>query len=93
MMGKRHKSQGGGSSNTDRNNGKAKKQNPKSPDVGKTGRSIGGYNIKKRPDKASSWNPILKRKARKAKRKAAGLAIAHGIRTGQLTKVKANADS
>lgn len=92
-MGKRHKSQGGGSSNTDRNNGKAKKQKPRSSDVGKTGKSIGGYNVKKRPDKVSSWNPIEKRKARKAKRRAAGLAIAHGIRTGQLTKVKASADS
>ena len=91
-MGKRHKSQGGGSSNTDRNNGKAKKQNPKSPDVGKTGRSIGGYNIKKRPDKASSWNPILKRKARKAKRKLLGLAYQHGLRTGQLSKIKVSAD-
>lgn len=92
-MGKRHKSQGGGSSNTDRNNGKAKKQKPRSSDAGKTGKSIGGYNVKKRPDKVSSWNPIEKRKARKAKRRAAGLAIAHGIRTGQLTKVKASADS
>jgi hypothetical protein len=92
MMGKRHKSQGGGSSNTDRNNGKAKKQNPKSPDAGKTGRSIGGYNIKKRPDKASSWNPILKRKARKAKRMLLGLAYQHGLRTGQLSKIKVSAD-
>jgi hypothetical protein len=92
-MGKRHKSQGGGSRNSDRNNGKAKKQNPKSSDKGKTGRSVGGYNLEKRADKAASWDPVSKRKARKAKRKAAGLAIAHGIRTGQLTKVKANADS
>lgn len=92
-MGKRHKSQGGGSRNSDRNNGKASKKNPKSSDVGKTGKSRGGYNLEKRPDKAAAWDPITKRKARKARRKAAGLAIAHGIRTGQLTKVKANADS
>ena len=92
-MGKRHKSQSGGSTNSNRNNGKASKQNPKSPDVGKTGRSVGGYNIKKRPDKANAWNALKKRRARKARRRALGLAIAHGIRTGQLTKVKANADS
>jgi hypothetical protein len=92
-MGKRHKSQGGGSRNSDRNNGKAKKQNPKAPDKGKTGRSVGGYNLEKRPDKAAAWNPVEKRKARKARRRAAGLAVSHGIRTGQLTKIKANADS
>jgi len=92
-MGKRHKSQGGGSRNSDRNNGKAKKQNPKTGEEGKTGKSRGGYNIEKRPEKANAWNALEKRRARKAKRKSLGLAIAHGIRTGQLTKVKANADS
>jgi hypothetical protein len=92
-MGKRHKSQGGGSRNSDRNNGKASKKKPQSPDKGKTGKSRGGYNLEKRPDKAAAWDPTAKRKARKARRKAAGLAIAHGIRTGQLSKVKASADS
>ena len=92
-MGKRHKSQGGGSRNSDRNNGKASKQNPKAPNKGATGRSRGGYNLEKRPDKAAAWNAVEKRKARKARRKAAGLAMAHGLRTGQLSKIKANADS
>jgi hypothetical protein len=92
-MGKKHKSQGEGSRNSDRNSGKAKKKNAKSGQEGNTKRSRGGYNIEKRPDKASSWNAVKKRIATKAKRKALGLAIAHGIRTGQLTKIKANADS
>jgi hypothetical protein len=92
-MGKGSKSKGGGVSNSDRNNGKARKKNPKSPDVGKTGKSRGGYNVNKRADKASSWDPIAKRKARKARRRVAGLAFAHGLRSGQLSKVKANADS
>jgi hypothetical protein len=92
-MGKRHKSQGGGSRNADRNNGKAKKQNPRTGEEGKTGRSVGGYNLEKRPDKAKSWNPVKKRIARKARRRSLGLAMAHAIRTGQLSKVKANADS
>ncbi|MFZ9242599.1 MAG: hypothetical protein ACO295_05245 [Sediminibacterium sp.] len=92
-MGKRSKSKGGGARNSDRNNGKAWKKVKKSPNAGATGRSKGGYSIEKRPDKAAAWDPISKRKARKARRKAAGLAIAHGLRTGQLSKVKANADS
>ena len=83
----------GGERNSDRPNGKASKKNPKSPNVGATGKSRGGYNLKKRPDKAAAWDPINKRQKRKARRKAAGLAYAHGLRTGQLRKVKANADS
>ena len=79
--------------NTNRSNGKAIKQNPKEPNIGATGRSRGGYNIKKRPDKAAAWDAVTKRTKRKARRKAAGLAYAHGLRTGQLRKVKANADS
>lgn len=90
--GKGSKSSGGGP-NPDRNNGKASKKNPKKPNIGATGRSRGGYNIKKRSDKATAWDPITKRAKRKAFRKAAGLAYAHGLRTGQLRKVKANADS
>jgi hypothetical protein len=90
--GKNNKPSGGGT-NPNRKNGKASKKNPKVPDFGKTGRSIGGYNIEKRPDKVSSWDPIARRKARKSRRKAAGLALAHGIRTGQLGKIKAHADS
>lgn len=79
--------------NTNRSNGKAIKQNPKEPNVGATGRSRGGYNIKKRPDKAAAWDPVKKRAARKARRKAAGLAYAHGLRSGQLKRVRASADS
>lgn len=79
--------------NTNRSNGKAIKQNPKEPNIGATGRSRGGYNIKKRPDKAAAWDPIKKRAARKARRKAAGLAYAHGLRSGQLKRVRASADS
>lgn len=79
--------------NSNRPNGKAIKQNPKKPNVGATGRSRGGYNIKKRPDKANAWDPIKKRAARKARRKAAGLAYAHGLRSGQLKRVRASADS
>jgi hypothetical protein len=91
-MGKRHKSQGGGSRNSDRNNGKAKKQNPRTGEEGKTGKSRGGYNIEKRPDKANAWNALEKRKARKARRKSAGLAMSHALRTGQLGKVRVSAD-
>ena len=83
----------GGDRNADRSNGKANKKNPKAPNVGATGRSRGGYNLKKRPEKAASWDAVTKRAKRKARRKAAGLAYAHGLRTGQLRKVKANADS
>lgn len=79
--------------NSNRPNGKAIKQNPKEPNIGATGRSRGGYNIKKRPDKAAAWDPIKKRAARKARRKAAGLAYAHGLRSGQLKRVRASADS
>jgi hypothetical protein len=86
------KSSGGGP-NPNRNNGKAAKKNPKLPNIGATGRSRGGYNLSKRSDKANAWDPIKKRSARKARRKAAGLAYQHGLRTGQLRKVKANADS
>jgi hypothetical protein len=90
--GKSGKSSGSGP-NTNRNNGKASKKNPKDPSVGATGKSRGGYNLNKRADKAASWDPVDKRARRKAKRKAAGLAYQHGLRTGQLRKVKANADS
>lgn len=90
--GKGGKSSGGGP-NPNRKNGKAEKKNPKEANIGATGRSRGGYNLLKRPDKANAWDPIKKRAARKARRKAAGLAYAHGLRTGQLRKVKANADS
>lgn len=90
--GKGGKSSGAGP-NSNRNNGKASKKNPKAPNIGATGKSRGGYNLKKRPDKAAAWDPIAKREKRKARRKAAGLAYAHGLRTGQLRKVKANADS
>lgn len=79
--------------NTNRSNGKAKKQNPKEPNVGATGKSRGGYNLIKRPDKAAAWDPFKKRAARKAVRKAANLAYKHGLRTGQLKRVKASADS
>lgn len=79
--------------NTNRSNGKATKQNPKEPNVGATGKSRGGYNLKKRPEKAAAWDPIKKRAARKAKRKAENLAYKHGLRTGQLKRVKASADS
>jgi hypothetical protein len=40
--------------NTNRANGKAIKQNPKEPNVGATGKSRGGYNLAKRPDKAAA---------------------------------------
>jgi hypothetical protein len=79
--------------NTNRSNGKATKQNPKEPNVGATGKSRGGYNLKKKPEKAAAWDPIKKRSARKAKRKAENLAYKHGLRTGQLKRVKASADS
>jgi hypothetical protein len=79
--------------NTNRSNGKAKKQNPKEPNVGATGKSRGGYNLAKRPEKAAAWNAVKKRSARKARRKADNLAYKHGIRTGQLKKSTASADS
>jgi hypothetical protein len=79
--------------NTNRANGKATKQNPKDPNVGATGKSRGGYNLIKRPDKAAAWNPFKKRAARKARRKAANLAYKHGVRTGQLKRSTASADS
>ncbi len=44
--------------NTNRSNGKAIKQNPKEPNIGATGKSRGGYNLIKRPDKAAAWDPI-----------------------------------
>lgn len=83
----------GGDRNSNRSNGKASKKNPKAPNIGATGRSRGGYNLKKRPEKAAAWDPIDKRIKRKARRKAAGLAYAHGLRSGQLRKVRASADS
>ena len=79
--------------NTNRANGKAIKQNPKEPNVGATGKSRGGYNLAKRPDKAAAWDAAKKRLARKARRKAANLAYKHGVRTGQLKRSTANADS
>ena len=79
--------------NTNRANGKAIKQNPKEPNVGATGKSRGGYNLAKRPEKAASWDATKKRAARKARRKAANLAYQHGLRTGQLKRVRASADS
>ena len=79
--------------NTNRSNGKAVKQNPKEPNVGATGKSRGGYNLIKRPDKAAAWDAIKKRTARKARRKAANLAYKHGVRTGQLKRSTASADS
>jgi hypothetical protein len=79
--------------NTNRSNGKAIKQNPKEPNVGATGKSRGGYNLIKRPDKAVAWDAIKKRTARKARRKAANLAYKHGVRTGQLKRSTASADS
>jgi hypothetical protein len=79
--------------NTNRANGKAIKQNPKEPNVGATGKSRGGYNLVKRPEKATAWDAAKKRAARKAIRKAAGLAYKHGIRTGQLKRSTASADS
>jgi hypothetical protein len=79
--------------NTNRSNGKAVKQNPKEPSVGATGKSRGGYNLIKRPDKAAAWDAIKKRTARKARRKAANLAYKHGVRTGQLKRSTASADS
>ena len=79
--------------NTNRANGKAIKQNPKEPNVGATGKSRGGYNLIKRPDKAAAWDAIKKRTARKARRKAANLAYRHGVRTGQLKRSTASADS
>jgi len=84
---------GGSVQNTNRSNGKATKQNPKEPNVGSTGKSRGGYNLVKKADKAAAWDPIKKRLARKARRKAAGLAYKHGIRTGQLKRSTASADS
>lgn len=79
--------------NSNRSNGKAKKQNPKQPNIGATGRSRGGYNLKKRPDKSSAWDAIKKRTARKIYRKAANLAYKHGVRTGQLKRSTSSADS
>jgi hypothetical protein len=92
-MAKGKTGKGGGDRNPNRNNGKASKKNPKKPNVGANGKSRGGYNLKKKPEKAAAWDPIKKRVARKARRKAAGLAYKHGIRTGQLKKSTANADS
>jgi hypothetical protein len=79
--------------NTNRANGKAIKQNPKEPNVGATGKSRGGYNLAKRPEKAAAWDAVKKRASRKARRKAASLAYKHGIRTGQLKRSTASADS
>lgn len=79
--------------NSNRANGKAKKQNPKEPNIGATGRSRGGYNLIKRSDKSSAWDAVKKRAARKACRKAANLAYKHGVRTGQLKRSTASADS
>ena len=79
--------------NTNRGNGKAIKQNPKEPNVGATGKSRGGYNLIKKSEKAAAWDPAKKRAARKARRRASNLAYKHGIRTGQLKKSTANADS
>ena len=79
--------------NTNRSNGKATKQNPKEPNVGATGKSRGGYNMVKRPEKAAAWDAAKKRAARKARRKAANLAYKHGVRTGQLKRSTASADS
>jgi len=79
--------------NTNRANGKAVKQSPKEPNVGATGKSRGGYNLAKRPDKAAAWDAVKKRAARKARRKAANLAYKHGVRTGQLKRSTASADS
>jgi len=79
--------------NTNRANGKAIKQSPKEPNVGATGKSRGGYNLAKRPEKAAAWDAIKKRSARKARRKAANLAYKHGVRTGQLKRSTASADS
>jgi len=90
--GKGGKSSGGGP-NPNRKNGKASKKNPKSPNIGATGRSRGGYNLVKRSDKANAWDAISKRARRKARRKADNLAYKHGVRTGQLRKVRASADS
>lgn len=42
-MAKRRKSSGGGSTNSDRKCGKAFKKNPKKPNQGATGRTVGGY--------------------------------------------------
>jgi hypothetical protein len=84
---------GGGVQNSNRPNGKASKKNPKEPNIGATGKSRGGYNLKKKPEKAAAWDPIKKRAARKAKRKVENLAYKHGLRTGQLKRVKASADS
>ena len=79
--------------NTNRSNSKATKQNPKEPNVGATGKSRGGYNLVKRPEKAAAWDAAKKRAARKARRKAANLAYKHGVRTGQLKRSTASADS
>ncbi len=79
--------------NSNRPNGKAKKQNPKEPNIGSTGKSRGGYNLVKRPDKAAAWDATKKRAARKARRRAENLAYKHGIRTGQLKRSTASADS
>jgi hypothetical protein len=92
-MAKGRKSSSGGGRNSDRTNGKASKKNPKTGNEGTNGKSRGGYNIEKRSDKAAAWDPIAKKAARKARRKAAGLAYAHGLRTGQLKRVRASADS
>lgn len=90
--GKNGKSLSGGP-NPNRKNGKASKQNPKEPNIGATGRSRGGYNLVKRPDKATAWDSFKKRAARKSRRKAANLSYQHGLKTGQLKRVRANADS
>ena len=79
--------------NTNRSNGKAKKQNPKEPNIGATGKSRGGYNLIKRTEKAAAWDAVKKRSARKARRKTENLAYKHGIRTGQLKRSTASADS
>jgi len=92
-MAKGKSGKGGGVQNSNRSNGKASKKNPKEPNIGATGKSRGGYNLKKRPDKAAAWDPVSKREKRKARRKADNLAYKHGIRTGQLRKVRASADS
>ena len=46
-----------------------------------------------RQDKAAAWDPVKKRAARKARRRAENLAYKHGIRTGQLKRSTASADS
>lgn len=46
-MGKRKHRPGSGSTNSDRKCGKSFKQNPKTSDHGKTGRTVGGYSPEK----------------------------------------------